>query len=102
MNTPVNKPPRSKIVSIISENKDMRFMVKQSMKGKWKYFAVEYKKDKLAKKLERMNTIAQEIALRNNLVDSGSVESFLLNNGTYVNSAEKRTINDIGKSTRSN
>ena len=40
MNTPVNKPPRSKVVSIILEDKDKKFMIKQSMKGKWKYSQV--------------------------------------------------------------
>jgi len=92
MKTPINKPPRSKIIQIIKEDKDKKFMVKQSIKGKWNFFTVEFKKDKFAKQANRINTIAEQIALRNMLNDAGSVESFLSKNATYQNTTEKRTI----------
>lgn len=88
----VNKPPKSKIVKVLKEDNNIRLLQKQTLKSKWTYFAVEHTRDKISRQMERMNTIAEEIALRNRLVDSGSVESFLLNNGTYVNTAEKRRI----------
>ena len=90
MRTPVNKPPRSKIVSIIKEDKNKKFMVKESIKGKWKFFAVENKKDKISRQMNNLRTIAEEIAIRQQLVNAGTVESFLLNASSYVNAAEKR------------
>lgn len=94
MNTPVNKPPKSRIVSIIKEDSEKRFLVKESIKGKWKYFAVEFKKDKLNKYLQRMNTVAEQIYLRNQLVNAGTVESFLLNASSYINTAEKHNFKE--------
>ena len=95
MNTPVNKPPRSKILQIIKEDKDKKFMVKQSIKGKWTFFAVEFKKDKWSKQANRINTIAEQIALRQQLVNAGTVEDFLHNASSYVNTAEKRNVSKI-------
>ena len=92
MRSILNKPPRSKIVSVIKENNEQRFLVKESIKGKWKFFVVENKKDKIARQAIRFNTIAEEIAMRRMLVNAGTVESFLLNASSYVNTAENKRI----------
>ena len=92
MRSIVNKPPRSKIVSVIKENNEQRFLVKESIKGKWKFFVVENKKDKIARQAIRFNTIAEEIAMRGMLVNAGTVESFLLNASSYQNTAENRKL----------
>ena len=97
MKTIINRPPKSKILKIIKEDKDKKFMVKQSIKGKWTFFAVEFKKDKFAKQANRINTIAEQIAMNNLLNDSGTVESFLLNASSFVNTAEKRIAQNIDK-----
>lgn len=86
----VNKPPKSKVVKVIKDDGDTRLLQKQTLKSKWNYFVVEHKKDKLAKSLARMNTIAEEIVLRNQLVNAGTVENFLLNTSSYINTAEKK------------
>jgi len=88
----VNKPPRSKIISVIKETNEQRFLLKESIKGKWKFFVIENKNDKIARQAIRFNTIAEEIAMRQKLVDAGSVESFLLSNRTYKNTAGNRKL----------
>lgn len=92
-----NKPPHSKIIEIIKEDKDLKLSVKETVRGKWRYFAVEHKKDKINRQQLRMRTIADEIALRQKLVDAGTIESFLLSNSSLKDTAENRGLNNFNK-----
>ena len=93
MKTPINKPPKAKIVQIIKQDQNKRFLLKESIKGKWKFFTVEHSKDKISRQMKNMNTIAEQIAMNNMLSDSGTVEDYLLlSAGSSKNTAKERTI----------
>ena len=91
MKTPVNKPPKSKIVAVIRQDKNKRFLLKQSIKGKWKFFTVEHNKDRISRQMANMQSIAEQIAFRQKLDHSGTVESFLLSTSSYLNTAGNGT-----------
>lgn len=99
MKTPIiNKPPRSKIVYIIKEDKDKRFLLKQSIKGKWNFFTVEHKKDKISRQLAKVNTIAEQIAMNQKLIHSTSMDNYLLSAGSIKTSANNGRIEKCPKS----
>jgi len=92
MKTPVNKPPRSKIVSVIKDDRDKRFLLKESIKGKWKFWVVEHNSDKLSRQLEKVNTIAERIAMTDKLIHSTSMDNYLLSTGSTKTSANNGRI----------
>jgi hypothetical protein len=93
MKTIVNKPPRSKTIEIIKDDKDKQFLKKQSIKGKWHFFVVSHKRDRISRQMSKLNTIAEQIALQNKLFDSSSVESYLINETRITTSANNRGLN---------
>ena len=93
MKTIVNRIPNSKVISIIKEDKDKRFLVKETVKSHWTYFAVEYKSQKLNHKMERFKTIADEISMRQKLIHSTSMDNYLLSTGSIKTSANNGNVN---------